>query len=174
MISFGSKQKGPGRFTSKPLKLLAPGAGFEPATNRLTVDCSTAELSGIDGRRIARRLGGRKPFTTCRRSFTEQSYSWSMAGCGRARHVVIAPLKDFCSGLILRKASWRSGYAEDCKSLHPGSIPGEASRISLTINFPEHHQRPATVGRRLVARAGWPCRLAFCGGLEQKAVMGGR
>jgi hypothetical protein len=24
-------------------------------------------------------------------------------------------------------ASWRSGYAEDCKSLHPGSIPGEAS-----------------------------------------------
>ncbi len=28
------------------------------------------------------------------------------------------------------EASWRSGYAEDCKSLHPGSIPGEAS-----INF---------------------------------------
>lgn len=26
-----------------------------------------------------------------------------------------------------RMASWRSGYAEDCKSLHPGSIPGEAS-----------------------------------------------
>ena len=26
-----------------------------------------------------------------------------------------------------REASWRSGYAEDCKSLHPGSIPGEAS-----------------------------------------------
>ena len=31
-----------------------------------------------------------------------------------------------------RKASWRSGYAEDCKSLHPGSIPGEASIIFLT------------------------------------------
>ena len=29
------------------------------------------------------------------------------------------------------EASWRSGYAEDCKSLHPGSIPGEASKISL-------------------------------------------
>ena len=27
-------------------------------------------------------------------------------------------------------ASWRSGYAEDCKSLHPGSIPGEASTRS--------------------------------------------
>ena len=28
------------------------------------------------------------------------------------------------------EASWRSGYAEDCKSLHPSSILGEAS------NFP--------------------------------------
>jgi hypothetical protein len=28
----------------------------------------------------------------------------------------------------LSEASWRSGYAEDCKSLHPGSIPGEASK----------------------------------------------
>lgn len=27
-------------------KEVAPRAGFEPATNRLTVDCSTAELSG--------------------------------------------------------------------------------------------------------------------------------
>lgn len=27
-------------------------------------------------------------------------------------------------------ARWRSGYAEDCKSLHPGSIPGRASRFS--------------------------------------------
>ena len=25
------------------------------------------------------------------------------------------------------KASWRSGYAEDCKSLYGGSIPSEAS-----------------------------------------------
>ena len=29
-------------------------------------------------------------------------------------------------------ASWRSGHAEDCKSLHPGSIPGEASTHFLT------------------------------------------
>lgn len=27
------------------------------------------------------------------------------------------------------EASWRSGDAEDCKSLHPGSIPGEASNF---------------------------------------------
>ena len=32
-----------------------------------------------------------------------------------------------------RKASWRSGYAEDCKSLHPGSIPGEASKIPDSV-----------------------------------------
>ena len=25
------------------------------------------------------------------------------------------------------KATWRSGYAEDCKSFYPGSIPGVAS-----------------------------------------------
>ena len=31
------------------------------------------------------------------------------------------------TGTRFRMASWRSGYAEDCKSLHPGSIPGEAS-----------------------------------------------
>ncbi len=31
------------------------------------------------------------------------------------------------------KASWRSGYAEDCKSLHPGSIPGEASNPTVDI-----------------------------------------
>jgi hypothetical protein len=29
------------------------------------------------------------------------------------------------------RASWRSGYAVDCKSMHPGSIPGEASIFFL-------------------------------------------
>jgi protein-L-isoaspartate(D-aspartate) O-methyltransferase len=28
-------------------------------------------------------------------------------------------------------ASWRSGYVEDCKSSHPGSIPGEASKFLI-------------------------------------------
>ncbi len=32
-------------------------------------------------------------------------------------------------------ASWRSGYAEDCKSLHPGSIPGEASTHFQGVDF---------------------------------------
>ncbi len=38
------------------LSKLAPGAGFEPATNRLTAGCSTAELSGINGMRAYRRV----------------------------------------------------------------------------------------------------------------------
>jgi hypothetical protein len=29
------------------------------------------------------------------------------------------------------EATWRSGYAEDCKSLYPGSIPGVASTVFL-------------------------------------------
>ena len=36
-------------------RALAPGAGFEPATNRLTAGCSTAELSGINALRAYRR-----------------------------------------------------------------------------------------------------------------------
>jgi hypothetical protein len=32
-------------------------------------------------------------------------------------------------------ASWRSGDAEDCKSLHPGSIPGEASKRFLNLCY---------------------------------------
>ena len=34
------------------------------------------------------------------------------------------------------EASWRSGYAEDCKSLHAGSIPGEASKLPMTAQSP--------------------------------------
>ena len=31
------------------------------------------------------------------------------------------------------KAMWRNGYAEDCKSLYPGSIPGIASKKNLVL-----------------------------------------
>lgn len=31
----------------------------------------------------------------------------------------------------LSEARWRSGYAEDCKSLHAGSIPARASNIQI-------------------------------------------
>ena len=37
--------------------------------------------------------------------------------------------------ILYLMATWRNGYAEDCKSLYPGSIPGVASKISIEINF---------------------------------------
>ncbi len=39
-----------GRQSGKYLMLLAPRAGFEPATNRLTAGCSTTELPGNGAR----------------------------------------------------------------------------------------------------------------------------
>ena len=32
-------------------------------------------------------------------------------------------------------ATWRNGYAEDCKSFYPSSILGVASKIYLVINL---------------------------------------
>ena len=32
-----------------------------------------------------------------------------------------------------KSATWRSGYAADCKSVHPGSIPGVASTLPRSI-----------------------------------------
>ena len=32
-----------------------------------------------------------------------------------------------------KRATWRNGYAEDCKSLYPGSIPGVASKKNLVL-----------------------------------------
>ena len=58
------------------------------------------------------------------------------------------------------EASWRSGYAEDCKSLHPGSIPGEASNAQA----PAHQRReldvPVEMNRDVARQARW-----FLGGL---------
>ena len=42
-------------------------------------------------------------------------------------------------------ASWRSGYAEDCKSLHPGSIPGEASIFDFRNAFPSNSGNPLSI-----------------------------
>lgn len=39
-----------------------------------------------------------------------------------------------CDGVD--KATWRNGYAEDCKSLYPGSIPGVASIPSPSLPDP--------------------------------------
>ena len=35
--------------------------------------------------------------------------------------------------LLKHMATWRNGYAEDCKSLYPGSIPGVASKKNLVL-----------------------------------------
>lgn len=32
------------------------------------------------------------------------------------------------------EATWRSGYAADCKSVHPGSIPGVASNSGESLS----------------------------------------
>ena len=34
-----------------------------------------------------------------------------------------------------KMATWRNGYAEDCKSLYPGSIPGVASKKTIEISL---------------------------------------
>ena len=80
------------RCAPRPLKLLAPGAGFEPATNRLTVDCSTAELSGTGGGVIAAPLRLRNPLSAeCTQLLWRPSFC-VVGGCSRPRHVVIAAL----------------------------------------------------------------------------------
>jgi hypothetical protein len=43
------------------------------------------------------------------------------------------------------EAWWRSGYAEDCKSLHPGSIPGQASIFLIDSRQTWRHGRPSPV-----------------------------
>src|SRR5690242_2416210 len=55
-IPYPDMRKGVFRSLVKLLELLAPGAGFEPATNRLTAGCSTTELPGNKAAHIAPRL----------------------------------------------------------------------------------------------------------------------
>ena len=40
-----------------------------------------------------------------------------------------------------KMATWRNGYAEDCKSLYPGSIPGVASKKNLVLVLKESKLR---------------------------------
>ena len=128
-------------------RYLAPGAGFEPATNRLTVDCSTAELSGTDGGRIARRSGLRNPLATLFSNVSSRAVAkMRRAGHRRLRvrsHMAIRPADAFHESVMRRKASWRSGYAEDCKSLHPVAISYLALKISLNPVMPG--KRPAII-----------------------------
>ena len=64
--------------------------------------------------------------------FTQTSHAQSTSGDEHAP-CAASILRLFASRPVIdrHEASWRSGYAEDCKSLHPGSIPGEASIPNL-------------------------------------------
>ena len=71
------------------LREMAPRAGFEPATCRLTVECSTAELPG-NVRRLARcERGNTNAFPICQAVFSKKTHS----SC-------FIPLKSRFSGLI--------------------------------------------------------------------------
>jgi hypothetical protein len=61
-----------------------------------------------------------------------------------------------------RTASWRSGYAEDCKSLYGGSIPSEASNREIIYG----DDRPAR--RRWQLLLGSPFRVG--GGLAHSPI----
>ncbi len=39
-----------------------------------------------------------------------------------------------CFNNPANEATWRSGYAADCKSVHPGSIPGVASNSGESLS----------------------------------------
>lgn len=76
-----TNEKGSGDVSPEPLNLLAPGAGFEPATNRLTVDCSTAELSGNGGRGNSDAVA---PAQAPKSDLRWIASGLRLAGCGRA------------------------------------------------------------------------------------------
>ena len=114
--------------------IVAPRVGFEPTTDRLTVDCSTAELSGNSSERAIA-----QGFAVCK---GEIGKICSPSQCGEnslpsGGNAACRPRYPLLTGRVYvssSKASWRSGYAEDCKSLHPGSIPGEASKLHSLPN----------------------------------------
>ena len=112
---------------------MAPAVGFEPTTNGLTVRCATAAPRRNTQARPCGAAGERP-------AGSGGIYHGCSPGCkARCRH----PMGRRRTPVALRggallwsarrreaacpAASWRSGYAEDCKSLYAGSIPADAS-----------------------------------------------
>jgi hypothetical protein len=64
---------------------------------------------------------------------------------------------------VRAEASWRNGYAEDCKSFHPGSIPGEASKLSIgyenSDKWKNFRQRFVSTSRSSLSRLARPAVL---------------
>jgi hypothetical protein len=68
---------------------MAPRAGFEPATNRLTVDCSTAELSRNS--KVGQNLMGLACFVNCQIDlFTRPASHKAMQGTPSSTSLKVA------------------------------------------------------------------------------------
>ena len=81
------------------------------------------------------------------------------ANCRQRCEIGALPARrETCYSRALRRerrpgtASWRSGYAEDCKSLHPGSIPGEASNTILRRRPAAARSGTSGAGRAMARR----------------------
>ena len=59
-------------------------------------------------------------------------------------------------------ATWRSGDAADCKSAHPGSIPGVASNLSKTLAVRAIGAAVARHGQTGSLDFGKPFALSLC------------
>ena len=90
------------------------------ARRRGDVRFSRSRTKGAEIRRRRAEIGEPSPQSSALRSITPCREAAILAIGRRSRGNIRCP-----------PASWRSGYAEDCKSLHPGSIPGEASNFTL-------------------------------------------
>src|SRR4030081_1442157 len=75
--------------------------------------------------------------------------------------------------LMAAEASWRNGYAEDCKSFYPGSIPGEASIKSMIYSVigTRENRRQRNVRNRRGTRTGERRDSAIRNSLTGRAVM---
>jgi hypothetical protein len=105
---------------------------------------------------------------------------WRCVVCGNpgappGRHCHAETTHDTCSR---RGATWRSGDAADCKSAHPGSIPGVASSQSPKI-LEKCHARSAehvTNAERAGTKTGTRSRCLFllcsCGCNSSIATLG--
>jgi hypothetical protein len=59
----------------------------------------------------------------------ESSVNYSFSDILKQQGCNPKPVRLYAPDNLQREASWRSGDAEDCKSLYGGSIPSEASKI---------------------------------------------
>src|SRR4029079_7754042 len=69
-------------------------------------------------------------------------YAFACADATHASAFTLRADRPFARARTRAEARWRSGYAEDCKSLHAGSIPARASN-SFQFALPSNPARPS-------------------------------